>query len=995
MRPSGGHHGRRREGERGPRTRVACCALLGLLLACSGAGDPAEDPAAGTDAATPDGKDPGDVGSGCPAVATRPDGQCCPAGTYYAFSDDACLAVGPLECAQTLPQDPAGCHPRWCADWRDSKNADCDVQSWGCLPIGRPCTAGELAQGQGCPAGQWPSPEHGQKCTPAGTGRGLSGQAAAGSDTFGLPEVASLPPLSTPRWCWKLTDSDGVGCAASEPQCGLTPRECGPQEALAKAGCEAGQWPGRVGQLACRPVGVDWVCPPGFVTGTARPDGTPQCAPDPGDCGAAPYPAVAAGPVVYVASSGGSDAGNGTMAQPFATLAKAVAVAPDGATIAVGAGTYQGSFVLGRPLAVVGRCAALVRVVGHASAGTIVVTGKSWPTPARLAGLHIEGVGPGIGVQGGLRLQASRLWIDRAQGVGLAVLGPGSRASLAQSVISETGHVPSIGLSGVGLLAEDNAELQTHEVAVLRPDRSGLVAIAGAQVRASDLRVEAPAFGGSTGPGVVGLAAATGAGVDLFGASLTGVRAGAVQVGGAGTRIRIGGLSVGGCVQGGGGGDASGALAATTGGALVLSGAAIEASAGTGLVALHGGTKLLGGGVLVAHMQAAGKALPGMGGMVAAGGQLTLLGSRLHDAATHGLIVGTSGTRAILTDTLIDETGDDALEAGSGQGLVVDLGAYAQLTRVRLHRNRQAGLLATREGTVVDARSLLVDGTMGTKVVTVTPTGVRVSKGASLRLRGGRLSDNQFLGMDAAEAGHILAAGLLSDHGRPLMLRYAGPTPDKDVYTQVSIGVRSVTGASLALHGARVTRMLTIGMSASGESASLQATGVLLDRTAAEAGAHNYGLGLLADSGADTRLFRSEVVANHMAGIVVAAARLTLDATVVRDTRAAEFRRSPAPDGTPAPPVMLADGVLSFEAGEVTLDKSVITGQLRAGVLLLEKSTGKVTATVLAGNGYGVVAQSGASFQVPGSALWDNPMGNAVGQGQLFVPPAPFGVSSP
>ena len=94
------------------------------------------------------------------------EGKCCPAGQFYAFATAQCLAIGPLECAAVLPASPESCVPRWCADWRDDDGVACPSGDDNCLPVGRTCTATELASGGGCPAGQWPSPPTGA-CVPA------------------------------------------------------------------------------------------------------------------------------------------------------------------------------------------------------------------------------------------------------------------------------------------------------------------------------------------------------------------------------------------------------------------------------------------------------------------------------------------------------------------------------------------------------------------------------------------------------------------------------------------------------------------------------------------------------------------------------------------------------------------------------------------------------------------------------------------------------------
>ena len=166
---------------------------LAFLAACSSC--------APTDVAT----DP-DTAAGskpsCHDVQRRPDGTCCPPGQFFELTSATCIAVGPPECADIAFNAPEKCVPRWCWDWRTSrepgKGNACEQGTAGCHLIGRICTADELAQGHGCNAGDFPQSEEPGDCAPAGyfPGSGVPKDWNGEADTLPpLPPLeASIPP---------------------------------------------------------------------------------------------------------------------------------------------------------------------------------------------------------------------------------------------------------------------------------------------------------------------------------------------------------------------------------------------------------------------------------------------------------------------------------------------------------------------------------------------------------------------------------------------------------------------------------------------------------------------------------------------------------------------------------------------------------------------------------------------------------------------------------
>lgn len=117
--------------------------------------------------------------------------------------------------------------------------------------------------------------------------------------------------------------------------------------------------------------------------------------------------------------AGAAAPGDGTRAAPYPSLATAVAMAPNGATIAVGKGRYtETSFNIDRAVRIVGACAeeTILDVAGAASAFTITGSGVSLEEltidassgifvettgDATLVGIALDGFTSGVYVQGG------------------------------------------------------------------------------------------------------------------------------------------------------------------------------------------------------------------------------------------------------------------------------------------------------------------------------------------------------------------------------------------------------------------------------------------------------------------------------------------------------------------------------------------------------------------------------------------------------------------
>jgi len=794
----------------------------------------------------------------------------------------------------------------------------------------------------------------------------------------GLPEPVTMPEL--PRFCRDVDDGGIRLCTDDE------------------VGCPPGQMPDPKAPKTCLDIGTTWLCPPGFLPDPSKPvaeGALVACKPDPADCGPPPYGDVTPGPKVLYVDGTAKPGGDGSLTAPLRRISNALASASAGSTIAVAAGTYKESIVIYKPVMVRGRCAAMVQIEGTANP-IVRVKGNPSENAAGLQGVTLRGAGGGIASLGQLKLLASRIFIDRPTTVGVVAAGATGWLHIEDSVITGTEHGAQY--FGVGALAHAAGILELRRVRVTGSRMAGIVAAAG-KLTARDVLVDGTRVavkGGMTGQGA------------------------RVEQGGSMTLVSSrfhGNLSVGVNVIGTG--------SWLEGRALVVDHTRrgpIDLGRGEGLlVELRAKASLA--GVLLEHNRAAGLAITatgtevevnglwvrgtlpdevtkfgGFGVRVIDGGHAKLRGAWLHGNRSAGLHVEHSGTRVQATELLVGHTlpiqstghGGHAAHAGhAGHGVEVSNGARLTMERIRLHANRASGLLAAFVHTEVIGRDWQIDGTLPRQFDNAAGSGLSASKGASVRLVAGRLSGNRDAGLLSFDKDtRVAVAGVLIDGTLPRSLFIDMNTGKK--YRPYGVGVAVFRAGSLQVQGLRLRSNRWLGIQASGAGATLRAVGCAVENTLAEPENGIYGIGLGAAAGVTKAHIRScRVVGSHTAGAAVHNSALDIRGSVIVDTKASEFQGT-GPDGTlkAGQYVELADGVLAKDAKKLTLQRTLVHGQLRAALLLDGGKNLSVSKCALSGGAFGMATQGGAEFDLTDSWIHGS-QSNRAGLEELFVPPAP------
>lgn len=932
------------------------------------------------DVATPD----------CPPLRRDANGACCATGSFFDFPTGSCVPVGPPACAGVITDDPGSCSPRWCSDWHDDTGKDCAPEDAGCWLQARECSADEIAAGAGCAAGTWPDPRAKVECVqPGGGAVATRRDAAGGRDDLGLPAIGGLPVGQPPRWCWQGSDE---GCFDSVAGCGRTMRPCDDAERASGKGCPAGTGPTWDQPEACAPAGLSWTCPPGFVVTTLAeeaPPGLAACVPDPADCPAGKWPAPGAGKNIYV-DVAALQPGDGSVAYPHKSLAKALTAAPTGATIMLAAGTYEQALNLPRSLTIKGVCAHLVHIDGSSQGGAVKAKATGPASYAAVSGVTLKGAGVGVFVAASWKVSLFRVHVTGSTGNGLFVRGTGSRLTLVDSVVANTEEVKIGNVNGQSASVRDGGVLALRRVRLSRGHASGIsIKGPGGRVVADGLLVDqarASFYNHNQGAAIVAINAR----VDLHRVRLAhNTTAGLVVVGKGGVARAVS-LRVQDTKQRPGMHNSGVGIRALLGGQVRLFGARVDNNRVSGVSIFNPGSRLLAGGLQIQGTTAAwddgGAQWLGNGLWLQEGGSAAVAGVDVLGNQGIGVVVFESDAELVASDLRVAKTQSFA-DGRDGRGIWIANKARADLQRTVVDDNKDYGIWVHDKGSTLRLRSGLVARTNGAKLTYRPTSAIAVTHQASVRLRDVRLSQNAFTGLRVESGADVRGAGLLIDHGALQTIKLTSENDGVTVTFGVNMGLAAFSGASVQLAGVRLSRSIMLAAPAYDPNTRMVLHGALIDHTLEDPFGDQGGIAVSAEPGSEVSLEDSWLVANHSISGHVASAKLRIERSVIEHTDVAIFDDFP---DKKLVDVEVADGILALPQAELVMRRNLLWANPRSGLLAQGEMQLTLLANAFIDNGYGVVTQQGAEANVGGNLLHGNELANVASDAGLIVvaPPA-------
>lgn len=810
-------------------------------------------------------------------------------------------------------------------------------------------------------------------CCPAGTFYDFAGDSC---QLVGPPECADIlfsnPEKCAPKWCWDWQHNGQTPCKAFSEGCETVPRLCSAAEIAAGSGCAAGTFPvsdkigdcaaagffpgsgvprdgagdpllslpamtdvddsffcqdsatqqprfctakelevchrGANGQMPadkmCLYAGVPWpsVCPPGFVvdaTAKVLSGQLPPCLPDPADCSDDEYgdAALSEGDgVVFVNAASGSDSAQGSRAAPFRTIGKALTEVGPGDTIAVAAGKYIETLSIHKPLNLFGRCAAMVRLEFHGGVTTATVS---------VSGIKLETEVflRGISIGG--------------SGYGVEVLGKLPVALERVHVSGATAFGLTVDGAGASLRAESVVVTGTLPVPTSHTFGRGLDIENGGHAALTDVRLTA-----NTDLGLYAMGAAT---------SVTAVR---LLVDG--TLARASNLQFG---QG---------IFAHLGAAVALQNVRVSANRTVGVYLFDKGTSLDAQGLVVdgTLAQQSDKRL-GRGLTLQAGAHAQLQACRLTANRDIALSMDDTGTTLQASLLLVDGTLPQANDNQSGRGINAQYGATMVLHNTRLHENREIGLYASGGGTEVIATQLVVDGTLAQVSDKTLGRGVAAQSGAKLQLSDVLLSANRHVGVSVSDEGTELVATRL----------LVTATLPQDHDQRFGWGIAVQAGAFARVVASRICNTREAGLFASAASVVLFGVSVCDTRFAVSDKTGGSAIWLAAAS--NGTITASTLTGNQGVALAVDQSHVQVRDSVALLTTSSQYSEITSAGTATGTKTTMADGVLLHAAVNASIEQCLLSGNLRAGMLVESSPHARIARSLFDGTkgSYGLVIQ--------------------------------------
>ncbi len=754
-------------------------------------------------------------------------------------------------------------------------------------------------------------------------------------------------------------------------------------------------------------------CAPGYLpdAGTCVPEA----------CGAGTWGNLAVDASTVFVRAEAPEGGDGSEASPLRSIQPALDLAGSkgGGLVAVAAGTYAEALTLSSDHAGVhlaGRCRELVVVgAGEQHEKGEAVSISTAAAEVQLSGLNISGpsrigvyIGSGtvgfedVTIQGSLSLG---MWVDRYSLVaptyvelsrtefvgnsqlGLLVSGLAAEVVLRDSAVRGTLEGEP-GQWGYGVMVDDGGRLTAVGSEVSENVQVGIAVLDSdteVSLERCTLRDTMPSSEGEFGYGLMVL---DGAKVDLNGCEIVGNTRIGVVGNNPGTRISIRGSTVRDTLPGP---DGEGGLGISVHDAcsLSLDDCELSGNRSSAVLAYDAGTEVVLRDSAIRDTLHAEDGLGGYALQVTSGGSLLAEGCDFHGNTRLGMLIGDTGTQAVLRDCWVRDTlpTDEALIDGDelgGYGIQVDEGASLLVEGGEISGNTELGVLALAAGTEVVLRDCCVRDTLpeatGRKGV-----GIEAQQGATVRAEGVLLRRNQAVGAMAADPGSEISLWGCT-------VRDTLP----DVMGNTGYGVSVLDGATVVAQACDLVSNTSVGFAVDGAGSLAALSDCSITGTTAGHGKKGaVGIGAVVQG--EARLVARDLVVrdsdgpglrsglqgsqlicddcalidNRFAGAVVKLhGELVLRSTLVTGTRESVNLGGGVGVYAEAPPMFLPPSL--------TIVDSVITDNLISGVHLVGEGTYILRGNEISGSAalpHGGTTRCGDGVYAAGVQVWDGSAG--------------------
>ena len=918
-----------------------------------------------------------------------------------------------------------------------------DIASSGCAPLAPPAMPQNVPIEPSCPAGQLGGPAG--VCMAVG----IQGCAPGFIEADGVcrPSVDKCPAGTIPEFQAGCVPVGIRGCA---------PMFVGEDGLCRPSMASCSDAPGTIPKFdeGCVPVGIP-DCAAELVgeDGLCRPTAAACAGPDslvdfdlgcvsidgPDGCGEAPWGHVEGGAsAAYVDPVAGSDLTGTLGSVPFRTLAKALAVVPEGGRVVLAAGVYQEGLTLKEGVEVVGRCASLVTIAGTVEPSAGFEAGVyAWQADgATLRGVTVQASAYGVIAADVADLTLASVRIVGATPYGVRVLA-GADVTLDRCLVS--GTQPAGGGAARGISVEAGGTATLSRCAVLDNEDAGVVAQGvGTSVTLERTLVEG---GRDTDDGMLGLGlfAAEGAIATVRESAVVGNRFRGISIDYPTTALVVERSLLAGNLPAEATGSDGAALEVLGEAEAALSDSALVGNHGLGLFVSMAGSSLNATRCLVGWIVPQGSTDAANGGLwLGNGAQATLTDSALVGNPGVGLYAGNPYSEASLLRVLIEATEPYPQDATNGEGLFVGAGAGADVSDSAFIANHGAGLQAIAVGTSLSATHCLVADTQLVFHELGVPAGMGVfgSDQAQISLDGNAIVSNRIQGVvvdhgslvtmtanlvrdtlaypepeGAGELAIDLAPGLvllsspavlkgnaiIGNRGVGLLAGGAGVTltAEGDLFEanlpqqqagNFGVGLQLGDGIAATLSGLAVLDNRGYGMAAFDPGTSVTLAGSLVAGTAPEPSGGHRGLGILGQAGASVGLEGVLLRDNRVAGLMLYEATGSVQASVVGGTAMGSFADA---DPSELEKAQAGDGLMAASGSVLDVTHTAVFDCARGGIVFAATSSGSVTGSEAARNALGLVRPDPGAVMVDPASLFHDNTDEDVVEEEKAMPSAP------